>query len=60
MVKALFDMSQNGTSFEILLEWHQRIENISYVLPKFTENNCYPPLTEVVIGMHQIHTENSR
>ena len=60
MVKTLFDMSQNGTSFEILLEWHQRIENISYTLPKFDENDCHPPLTEVVIGMHQIHTENSR
>ena len=60
MVKTLFDMSQNGTSFEILLKWHQRIENISYSLPKFDENDCHPPLTEVVIGMHKIHTENSR
>ena len=60
MVKSLFDMSQNGTSFDILLEWHQRIENISYPLPVNNENACYPPLNEVVIGVHQIHTENSR
>ena len=60
MVKSLFDMSQNGTSFENLLDWHMKIENISYSLPKFNEGECYPPLTEVVIGLHQIHTENSR
>ena len=60
MVKSLFDMSKNGTSFDVLLEWHQRIENISHPLPVNNENECYPPLNEVVIGVHQIHTENSR
>ena len=60
MVKSLFDMSQNGTSFEILLDWHKKIENISYSLPKFDEDECYPPVNEVVTGVHQIHTENSR
>ena len=60
MVKALFDMSQNGTSFEILLEWHQTIENISYTLPIPDENECHPPVNEFATGVHQIHSENSR
>ena len=47
-------------SFDILLEWHRRIENISYPLPVNNENECYPPLYQAVNGVHQIHTENSR
>ena len=47
-------------SFDILLEWHRRIENVSYPLPVNNENECYPPLNQFVIGVHQIHTENSR
>ena len=61
MVKSLYEMSTNGTSFEELLKWHQRIENISFPLSN-DGKNCYPPFLDSAIPMvmYQIHTENSR
>ena len=61
MVKSLYEMSTNGTSFEELLTWHQRIENISFPLSN-DGKNCYPPFLdpEAPLVMYQIHTENSR
>ena len=61
MVKSLYEMSTNGTSFEELLTWHQRIENISFPLSN-DRKNCYPPFLDPAapLVMYQIHTENSR
>lgn len=61
MVKSLYEMSTNGTSFEELLKWHQRIENISFPLSN-DGKNCYPPFLDPAIPMvmYQIHTENLR
>ena len=61
MVKSLYEMSTNGTSFEELLTWHQRIENITFPLSN-NGKNCYPPFLDPAapLVMYQIHTENSR
>ena len=61
MVKSLHEMSTNGTSFEELLKWHQRIENISFPISS-DGKDCYPPFLgeEIHLVMYQIHTENSR
>ena len=61
MVKSLYEMSTNGTSFEELLTWHQRIENITFPLSN-DGKNCYPPFLDPAapLVMYQIHTENSR
>ena len=61
MVKSLNEMSQNGTSFENLLKWHQRIENISFPISN-DGKECYPPFLaeKVPLVMYQIHTEDSR
>lgn len=61
MVKSLYEMSTNGTSFEELLKWHQRIENISFPLSN-DGKNCYPPFLDPAtpMVMYQIHTENLR
>ena len=62
MIKSLFEMSRNGTSFEELLKWHQNIQNISFPLPKSDGKHCYPPfLTETTRRIiYQVHTETSR
>ena len=61
MVKSLYEMSTNGTSFEELFEWHKRIENISFPISN-DEKNCFPPYLgySASLVMHAIHTENSR
>ena len=61
MVKSLYEMSTNGTSFEELFEWHKRIENISFPLSN-DRKNCFPPYLgySASLIMHAIHTENSR
>jgi len=61
IVKSLYEMSQNGTSFKTLLKWHQRIENVSYPISD-DGKECYPPFlaNEMPLVMYQIHTENSR
>ena len=61
MVKSLYEMSQNGTSFENLVKWHQRIENISFPISN-DGKECYPPFLaeKVPLVMYQIHTEDSR
>ena len=43
MIRSLVEMSKNGTSFEQLISWHERIHNLSY--PITADNrDCYPPL----------------
>ena len=43
MIRSLFEMSKNRTSFEQLISWHERIHNLSY--PITADNrDCYPPL----------------
>ena len=61
MVKSLYEMSQNGTSFENLVKWHQRIENISFPISD-DGKECYPPFLaeKAPLVMYQIHTEDSR
>ena len=46
MVHSLFEMSQNGTSFEDLLTWHTRIHDLSYPLAnhRAPSEKCFPPL----------------
>ena len=46
MVHSLFEMSQNGTSYEDLLTWHSRIHDLSYPLAnhRAPSENCFPPL----------------
>ena len=43
---SLFQMSQNGTSYEDLFTWHSRIHDLSYPLAPHLapDENCYPPL----------------
>ena len=61
MVKSLYEMSQNGTSYETLLKWHQRVENTSYPIHE-DGKDCYPPFfgNQLNLVMYQIHTENAR
>ena len=61
MVKSLYEMSQNETSYETLLKWHQRIENISYPIHE-DGKKCYPPFlaNNLNLVLYQIHTENAR
>ena len=61
MVKSLYEMSTNRTSFEELLKWHQRIENISFPISS-DGKDCFPPYlgASAPLVMYQIHTENSR
>ena len=46
MMHSLFEMSQNGTSYDDLLTWHSRIHDLSLPLaPHLAPNEkCYPPL----------------
>ena len=61
MVKSLYEMSTNGTTFEELFEWHKRIENISFPISN-DGKDCFPPyLGDLAPSiMYPIHTENSR
>ena len=61
MVKSLYEMSNNGTTFEGLLKWHQRIENISFPISN-DGKDIFPPYlgASAPLVMYQIHTENSR
>ena len=43
MIATLFEMSQNGTSYEDLLTWHARIHDLDYQLSP-SDEKCYPPL----------------
>ena len=43
MIATLFEMSQNGTSYEDLLTWHARIHDLDYQLTP-SDEKCYPPL----------------
>ena len=46
MMHSLFEMSQNGTSYEDLLTWHTRIHDLNYPLAshRAPSEKCYPPL----------------
>ena len=46
MMHSLFEMSQNGTSYEDLLTWHSRIHDLNYPLADHRAPNekCFPPL----------------
>ena len=46
MVHSLFEMSQNGTSYEDLLTWHSRIHDLNYPLAdhRAPKEKCFPPL----------------
>ena len=61
MVKSLYEMSINETSFEELFKWHQRIENISFPITN-DGIDCFPSFLDdkTPSAMYQIHTENSR
>lgn len=61
MVKSLYEMSTNETSFEELFKWHQRIENISFPITN-DGKDCFPSFLDdkTPLAMYQIHTENSR
>ena len=43
MIRTLVEMSKNGTSFEQLISWHERIHNLSYPITA-DNHDCYPPL----------------
>ena len=45
MMRSLFEMSQNGTSYENLITWHARIHDLNYPLGESQSNeDCFPPL----------------
>ena len=45
MIRSLVEMSENGTSFESLISWHERIHNLSYPIAP-DNRDCYPPLQQ--------------
>ena len=61
MIRSLVEMSVNGTSFESLISWHERIHNLSY--PIAADNrDCYPPLQQLGNNLmfYKVSTSTSR
>ena len=58
MIATLYEMSQNGTSYENLLTWHARIHDLNYKLSPSNEK-CYPPLRLPKTIFYQVPGEKS-
>ena len=40
MMAELYEMSQNGTSYEILIDWHTRIHDLEYPIRRVLKMTC--------------------
>lgn len=58
MIATLFEMSQNGTSYEDLLTWHARIHDQDYQLSP-SDEKCYPPLQYPTTILYHVPGEGS-
>ena len=61
MFRSLVEMSENGTSFENLILWHERIHNLSHSIAA-DNRNCYPPLQTPGMNLmfYKVSTSTSR